>query len=181
MTDQKPETVFTPIQACDITQKHIDEAVAFAERHDRNLSNRNGADAIPVSAYQLRLLSLVVKKLAGKDVKPPAPPEKQQKPAAPKVPRHPAVKEPAAKVVGKAVPPEKKKPAADGVPLTDAQRDALKAATKLLKAGKVVTSREVAKACMWGSHNTAARHLRTLLDLGYLRQVGKAKVIALAS
>lgn len=186
MTNPQAETLFTPIEAKDITPRHIAEAVAFAERHDRNLARRNSADAIPVSAYQLRLLSLVVKFLAGAAEPPAAKPELVQKPArqkakkpAPQYGEGPALaalpKKKVVKAVAKAAAEAGAKP-----PLTDAQQEAYLAACSILGLKKVVTSRGVAEVCKWGSHNTAARHLRTLVDLGYLKKVGKQGVLTVA-
>lgn len=178
MTQPQTETVFTPIEAKDITEKHITEALAFAERHDRNLARRNGNDAIPVPAYQLRLFALVVKHLAGKHLKKVEKPELVQKPARPKV----AKKQSSERQKTGGASFDNGAPVKENAlpPLTDAQQEAYMAACSILGLKRVVTSRGVAEVCKWGSHNTAARHLRTLVDLGYLRKAGKTGVLVVA-
>ena len=132
-----------------ITEQHISAALADAQRYDRLLGNRNESDAFPIPVGKVRLLSLVVMKLNEEN-------KKKQEPA------------------GKEIEVKRMAP-----PLRNGQRKAYDAIVELLKDGQVITTRLVADKCGWTSNTNASKHINTLIDLGYLKKVGKSGVIVL--
>lgn len=175
---------FTPLTPDDMTKAHIDEALALATRYDRNLASReNGPDAFPVPVRTARLMALVIlhlhKKLEGTKVGKAI----VQQPAR-QVGKSAAIEQ--AKGVAKKAGVKVKdlsvaeKPQSEqGPPLSEEQLKAFNIIKDLKAKKQVITSRKVAEAGEWKSHNTGARHIKNLKDLGYLKQVGKQKVIAL--
>lgn len=184
-TQPKPEP-YVPMTAANLTQPLIDEAVAQARRFDRNFANREGTDAIPVPARMCRLMALTIINLhekvstggkVGKAIA-PAPAEPLGKPVKEKAAKAPAKKKtaPAAQKTGKKAVAKKSQ---SGPALTAEQRKAFDTVKDIVAAKEVVTTRRVAELGGWASHNTGARHLKSLIDLGYLKKVGKQQVIAL--
>lgn len=176
---QQPEK-YVPITAAQLTPELLQEAVAQARRYDRNFANKDGTEAIPVPARMCRLLGLAIihlhDKLTGGQQQAPAEKGYMASTKAPKTP--PAAKKPAN--TGKAKAPAKKatKPKTGPV-LTDEQGKAFELVKDMLAGKERVTSRLLAERGGWKSHNTGARHLNSLVDLGYLKKVGKQQVIAL--
>lgn len=51
---------YVVMQAENLSQELIDEAIAQARRFDRNFANREGSDSIPVPARTCRLMALTI-------------------------------------------------------------------------------------------------------------------------
>lgn len=183
---------YVPMTADQLTPELLQEAVAQARRYDRNFANKDGTEAIPVPARTCRLLGLAIihlhNKLHGTAAQPSA--EKgyfastaaPKQPAAPKAGKKPAKKTGATPAQKKAAPRKAKtvtKKPQVGPSLTDEQSQAFDTIKDILAAKQVVTTRLLAERGGWKSHNTAARHIKNLTDLGYLKKVGKQQVIAL--
>jgi len=183
---------YVPMTADQLTPELLQEAVAQARRYERNFANKDGTEAIPVPARTCRLLGLAIlhlhNKLHGTAAQPA--PEKgyfastaaPKAPAAPKTGKAPAKKAAATPARKKPSPPTKTtvaKKSQVGPSLTDEQSQAFETIKDILGAKQVVTTRLLAERGGWKSHNTAARHIKNLTDLGYLKKVGKQQVIAL--
>ena len=166
------------LQFTDMTAKHIAEAVAQAGRYDRLLSNQNGDDAFPMTKRNVRLMALVLLKLHADLQSFTAQAEELQKKVNDghaKTTARAAQKKGAGRTKEERVAPVPTNP-----PLKPEQRRAFDAINTLLQAGEVVTTRRLAELCGWASHNTASKHINTLLDLGYLTKVGKQGVLVLS-
>lgn len=169
---------FTPLTAKDLTPEHMAEALAIAMRYDRNFANKEGSDAIPVPARTCRLLGLAIINLHGQLNGAPAKASEEKGYMASVKPKA----SPAAKKTGKAPVKKKaaKKPVAQsGPPLSPEQAKAFTLCRQLLESKQRVTSRALSEAGGWASHNTGARHIKNLVDLGYLKKVGRQQIIVL--
>lgn len=164
------------LQYPEMTEKHIAEAVVQAGRYDRLLSNQNGDDAFPMTKRNVRLMSLVLLKLHADLQSFTAQASELDK----KVKENTARASAKAKPVKAANAPKKAAALPTNPPLKPEQRRAFDAINTLLQAGEVVTTRRLAELCGWASHNTASKHINTLLDLGYLTKVGKTGVLVLS-
>lgn len=194
MNDTTPQPLpekqgkFEPLTADQLTPALIEEAVAQARRFDRNFANREGTDAIPVPARMCRLLALTIIHLHDKLAKGgrlpvgkalPTEEDKVAKASKAAAPKSLKKEKPAvAKALKKPAKPVAKK-SQPGPALTEEQRKAFDTVKDILGAKEVVTTRRVAELGGWKSHNTGARHISSLIDLGYLKKVGKQQVIAL--
>jgi hypothetical protein len=181
--------------ADDLTPELLNEAIAQARRYDRNFANKDGSESIPVPARTCRLLGLAILHLnnrltGGKTEEPQergyfastrAPVKKPAAAAAKGAGRatkpkagngvKKAAKAPAAQKTGKKAGP--------GPALTEEQTQAFETVKDILGAKQGVTTRLLSERGGWKSHNTGARHLKSLEDLGYIKKVGKQRVIAL--
>lgn len=194
MTDAAPQppAPYVPMTADQLTPALLEEALAQARRYDRNFANKDGTEAIPVPARTCRLLGMAIinlhNKLHGTAVQSSTEKGYFASTAAPKAP---AAKKPAtagkkktgATKAQKKAPPRKAKTVVKksqpGPALTLEQRQAFDTVKDILNAKQVVSTRLLAERGGWKSHNTGARHLKSLVDLGYLKKVGKQQVIAL--
>jgi len=188
---QQPEKQgkFEPLTADQLTPEHMEEALATARRYDRNFANKEGTDAIPVPARTCRLLGLALINLHNRVNGAAAAPKAEKgyfastaapkAPAAKKTAKAPAKKTGASAAQKKPAPRTGKKKAESGPPMTAEQRKAYDIIADLLGNKQVVTTRLVAERGGWASHNTGARHIKSLVDLGYLKRVGKQQVLAL--
>lgn len=190
--DQQPEKQgkFEPLTADQLKPEHMEEALATARRYDRNFANKEGTDAIPVPARTCRLLGLALINLHnsvnGAAAKPStekgyfASTAAPKAPAAKKTAKAPAKKAGASAAQKKPAPRTVKKKAVEAGPaLTAEQKKAFETVSGILADKLVVTTRLVAERGGWASHNTGARHIKSLVDLGYLKRVGKQQVLAL--
>jgi ribosomal protein S25 len=190
-TPQKPAP-YVPMTADQLTPELLQEALAQGRRYDRNFANKDGTEAIPVPARTCRLLGMAIvhlhNKLHGTAAQPAAEKGYFASTAAPKAPAAQKTAKAPAKKTGatkaqKKVPPRKAKTVAkktqSGPPMTAEQSQAYETIKDILAAKQVVTTRLLADRGGWASHNTAARHIKNLLDLGYIKKVGKQQVIAL--
>jgi len=164
---------YTPIQASDLTADQINEALAVARRYDRNFAHKDGEDAIPVPARTCRLLALTIINLNDRLL---AGAVDAANVEAASAPRKPNGKAPAK---GKAVKAPKAEQAPCGPTLTPEQTKAFRMIEMMVNDKVVITSRRLSERGGWGSHNTGARHIKNLIDLGYLKKVGSKGVIAL--
>lgn len=142
----QPQPTYNPMSAKDLTAELIAEALHIAKRYDRNLVNRDGTEAFPVPTRTARLLSLAIINLHDRLTAAQTPPK---------------AKEARTEVCAPS--------------LTREQRKALEAITSLLEANLTVTSRSISRIAGWKSHNTAAKHLRALVELGYLERASGKK------
>lgn len=196
MTEPAPQqpapAPYVPMTADQLTPELLQEALAQARRYDRNFANKDGTEAIPVPARTCRLLGMAIinlhNKLHGGAQQPAgekgyfASTAAPAAPAAKKTGKAPTKKTGARAAQKKPAPRKAKavaKKAQSGPPLTAEQAKAFDVVKDLLAAKEVVTTRRVAELGGWASHNTGARHIKSLTDLGYLKKVGKQQVIAL--
>jgi hypothetical protein len=207
MNTPAPKQDFKPMTADELTPDLIKEAFYTAKRYDRNLAAKDGTEVFPVPARTARLMALAILNLhAAAGLKDPTREDEEAaeakygdgKPAKPeagyfastqasKPKAAPAARKPAKAVAKKAAPAQAPKKAAPrtakqaevGPALTPEQSKAFSIVQGILAEKLVVTTRLVAERGKWGSHNTGARHIKNLVDLGYLKKVGKQQVIAL--
>lgn len=163
-----PPPKFRPLNADELTPELIEEALHISKRYDRNLLNKDGEDAFPVPCRTARLMALTIINLHTKLGAGRVPVGKAQ----------PTEKEKVSKAIAtkKKKKPTKPEPQA---PLSEEQTRAFHAIKDILAEKQVVTTRGVAEKGGWKSHNSSARHIKSLVDLGYLKYVGKQRVIAL--
>lgn len=176
---EKPPEKFTPLTADQLTPQLLEEALATARRYDRNFANKEGSDAIPVPARTCRLLGLAIIHLHNKLQAAPEKGKEEKGYMASVKPKDAPAPKKTAKAPAKKKPAAKAKKAAAGPTLTAEQAKAFEIIKGILAEKQRVTSRMVAERGGWASHNSGARHIKNLVDLGYLKRVGKQQVIAL--
>lgn len=194
------------ITAAQLTPELLTEALHTAKRYDRNLASKEGSEVFPVPTRIARLMALAIIYLHDKAGLTDAAKAKQDAEDA-KYNAELAAgkgKQPPAKKAAAPAKAKKKEPsttlefsalqmAADaaqtaydnahlqGPTMTPEQAKAYKIIKGAVEEKQVVTTRLVSERGGWASHNTGARHIKNLIDLGYLKKVGRQQRLALTA